>query len=440
MCLIIKYSYKGVRYKFTKKQVKKVLQVSEFYKNVLALNEELGEYKYNGCIKRIKKEVSGKTDLNKLTPNKVFKELLAANEQIFLIIIKQYEINLRKFNDYRENLKCVKRTGETIKSSIQKISPEKFEAIENYLVKNCLISPPIEPYISLIVHCFKYDSTDKIDIPIVDILNSRKGKNIERITIENAHKVITGVSVTGRIAQITQPYNGYLPVNNFVLHKENDGNILGLENIHPSISGLCVDYLSRFMCEKTRDAFNICFLGAKIVEMSYDAEQLFKKVKGLDDTSIICAAKLCGFDVAFRAGREHFKDIYHINPDQTTINNIRIMVQRSLSFFNKYGPVTKYGFTFENGGYTRTVCSGDGDFLTKDTMWDFKTISGSITSKHTLQLLMYYIMGKHSKQQIYDNISFVGFFNPRKNEILKLDINKIDKSIITQVEKNVICY
>ena len=60
-----------------------------------------------------------------------------------------------------------------------------------------------------------------------------------------------------------------------------------------------------------------------------------------------------------------------IVPDQATIANIRIMVERSLSFFKAFGPVTADGFTME-GAYTATITTGDGDFLTKDTLWDFK--------------------------------------------------------------------
>ncbi|KRK10190.1 hypothetical protein FD11_GL002144 [Ligilactobacillus pobuzihii E100301 = KCTC 13174] len=47
------------------------------------------------------------------------------------------------------------------------------------------------------------------------------------------------------------------------------------------------------------------------------------------------------------------------------------MVQLSLNFFEQYGPKKVDGFTFE-GGYTDLITSGDGDFITEDTLWDFK--------------------------------------------------------------------
>ena len=89
------------------------------------------------------------------------------------------------------------------------------------------------------------------------------------------------------------------------------------------------------------------------------------------------------------------------------------MVKRSVSFWNMYGPIIKDGFTFEPYGYTKTVDTGDGDFLTQDTLWDFKVSKAKPTNKHTLQLLMYWIMGQHSGKDEFKNISNLGIFNPR---------------------------
>ena len=66
-----------------------------------------------------------------------------------------------------------------------------------------------------------------------------------------------------------------------------------------------------------------------------------------------------------------YRPVEDIEPDGDTIENIRTMVERSLRFFNQYGPKVLDGLTFE-GGYTGYVATGDGDFLTNDTLWDFK--------------------------------------------------------------------
>ena len=247
-------------------------------------------------------------------------------------------------------------------------------------------------------------------------------------------------SVTQRIKEIKQPKGGYLNIKNFEITIFNDGIELKKENIHPSITGLAVDYLTRFIVEgDVQKAFEISILGAYIVGQLDKAAILLNYIDGLDNTSIICACKLCAYDVAFRCGPQHFNNIEHINPDSDTINNIRTMVNRSLDFIERFGPITKYGFTFE-GGYTHTVNAGDGDFLTSDTLWDFKVSKKEPSTKYTLQILIYYIMGKHSVNKYFDDIKNIGLFNPRLNKMYILNTDLINEYIIKDIEENVICY
>ena len=273
-------------------------------------------------------------------------------------------------------------------------------------------------------------------------------------------------SVTQRINEITQPKGGYLKPSEFEKILLDDDKVLGEENLHANIIGMTVDYLTRFITiredfpeepieDSLRDAFMISIQGylikTKIVkeeELKKDQENgvdivtLLYKVKGLDDESIIAACKAATYDVWFRNTPLAFtsKGAMDTNPDKQTIENIRIMVKRSISFWEKYGPITADGFTFEEKGYTKTVDSGDGDYLTEDTLWDFKVSKNAPTNKHTLQLLMYYIMGKHSKKEEYKDINKIGIFNPRLNIVYTYDMNKISKEIIKDIEDNVICY
>lgn len=115
------------------------------------------------------------------------------------------------------------------------------------------------------------------------------------------------------------------------------------------------------------------------------------------------------------------------------------MAERSLSFFKAFGPVTADGFTME-GAYTATITTGDGDFLTKDTLWDFKVTTSKPNKDHTLQLLIYYLMGRHSIHPEFQTIENLGIFNPRQNTIYQLPISEISDEIIKEVEENVIGY
>lgn len=248
-------------------------------------------------------------------------------------------------------------------------------------------------------------------------------------------------SVTQRIKQIKQPRGGYLPTKFFARTQLDDDKILNeKENVHGINTGIAVDYLTRFtLGESPKKAFAISLLGAKRIKKEATARNLLSKINGLDDKSIINACKLSGFDVCFRSTPRGYKPIEYINPDVDTIENIRIMIERSLSFFQEYGPITKSGFTFD-GGYTRTVIAGDGDFCTKDTIWDFKVSKRHINPAHSLQILMYYIMGLHSKHRFLNKIENLGFFNPRLNIVYLCPVSSISKEIISKVETEVIVY
>ena len=124
-------------------------------------------------------------------------------------------------------------------------------------------------------------------------------------------------------------------------------------------------------------------------------------------------------------------------PDDNTIGNIEIMVKRAIQFFKEYGPVVEEGFTFQ-GGYTSTVNAGDGDFITADTLWDFKVSIAEPKKEHTLQLLMYYLMGQHSIHKNLHTITHLGIFNPRLNKVYRLNISDIPSEVIKAVEKDVI--
>lgn len=85
----------------------------------------------------------------------------------------------------------------------------------------------------------------------------------------------------------------------------------------------------------------------ELVKIKENAQSILSQVKGLDDKSIICACKLSGYDVCYRAGRMRYQPVSEINPNKETIDNISIMVKRSMDFWKKYGPIVKNGFSYK---------------------------------------------------------------------------------------------
>lgn len=257
-------------------------------------------------------------------------------------------------------------------------------------------------------------------------------------------------SVTHRVKSIKQPYGGYLPRKMFKhVQLEDDHELNPEENITGSKMGMVVDYLTRLMMGATaEEAFEISLSGAKVLDKfngdsqaTEYAQMLVKNIKGLDDQSIINACRITSYDVCLRAGIEFYNpEGIYAEPDDDTIENVVTIVNRTLNFWKEYGPITKDGFTFEGGGYTPTIATGDGDYLTKDTLWDLKVAKRTFNKNYSLQILVYYLMGQHSKQTIFDSITKIGLFNPRVNEYYILDIADIPEDTIETVETDVIGY
>ena len=275
-------------------------------------------------------------------------------------------------------------------------------------------------------------------------------------------------SVTSRIQTIKQP-SRFIKISDFEMIPFDDGFTPSLdENLHPTIVGMAVDYLTRFMLgEKKETAFHISIQGAMLAEkmtkkkVSVIADRLISNITGIDKRSIVSACKLVSFDVWYRNPLDAIrsKTYKEVEPDEKTIANIAKFVSRGVAFFDRYGPIVRYGFTFEPnkgrdkdyakmkiirkghwGGYTPTIDSGDGDFLTKDTIWDIKVLTNKPKTQHALQLLVYWIMGQHSGQRVFNTVSRVGIYNPRMNVAFLLDIAKLPAETIKAVEDEVICY
>ena len=247
-------------------------------------------------------------------------------------------------------------------------------------------------------------------------------------------------TVKGRIKSIKQPKGGYLPASLFIAKQYDDGRILNpKENIHGSFVGMTVDYLTRcFMTKNLPESFEISLHGARILNefVDYAYEYALLLLANVATGDIASAVKLTAFDAVYRAG---VMDISFPSPDTATVENIKIMVQRGVNFLERCGPIVKAGFTLE-GGYTDTVVNGDGDYLTKESLIDFKVIRSNINSNYTLQLLMYYLMGLHSIHPEFKNIKYLAIFNPRKNMVYYLPTKRISESVINEVSTKVIGY
>ncbi len=115
----------------------------------------------------------------------------------------------------------------------------------------------------------------------------------------------------------------FLPPSSFEVIELNDNEELKEENVSPSIIGLTVDYMTRYIEGVVlEEAFKISIQGAKMMHYEKKAEELLNNITGLNKSSIISACRMVGFDSIFRAGPMTYKPIEEINPDENTISNI----------------------------------------------------------------------------------------------------------------------
>lgn len=249
-------------------------------------------------------------------------------------------------------------------------------------------------------------------------------------------------SVTQRIQNIRQPYNGYISPHQFAESTidDDDVNILPLDSAVKAIQGLAVDYLTRFMigCPK-EEAFSISLKGADIVSELDKAKQLLHNITGLDDNSIKNSCRLVRYDTAYRRGAGTYVESNDTVMSNSLIHNIRHLVNRCCAFLGKNGPVVMNGFTFE-GGYNNIVSSGDGDFITNTTLWDLKVSEQSLNKDWTLQIFMYYIMGIHSIHSAFRQIKYLGIYNALQNKSYQIKISDVDSSVFANICREVIGY
>lgn len=248
------------------------------------------------------------------------------------------------------------------------------------------------------------------------------------------------VSVTARVNAVKQPRGGYINPAVMKCQQLDDGSSLGEESISPSTMGMVVDYMTRFTVSgDAKKSFRISISGAIRGNYLDKAIGYLNKVVGDDDVSIQNACRLVWYDTILRTGKIPSGSPEDIHADAATCENVRIMVGRSLKFFEAFGPVVADGIGFP-GGYSKVVNSGDGDFVTKDTLWDFKVSKNPPTKENTLQLAMYYIMAKRSICDWAHGLDKIGIFNPRLNRVYILEMGTVSQEVIESIKHDVLCY
>lgn len=244
-------------------------------------------------------------------------------------------------------------------------------------------------------------------------------------------------SVFKRVQSIKQPKGEYVSAKEFSCQSLGEG-IEGLhakECYNSSFMGNAVEFLVNILtgADPFDRIHDLKFAGRK--NNIKGARLLLQTITSLDDQSIINTCRLVTL-ANFSHEVDNLGELTSKGIDKETIENIRIMVQRTLHFLDLYGPKFDEHISVGDSLY---ISDGYIDFLTKDTLWDLKTSAKGLKNKaYILQVIVYWRLGLRNQNSEFKNIKYLGFFFPRTNEVYRLDVSKIPQETIDKVENEVI--
>ncbi|GEM_PF-152658 len=252
-----------------------------------------------------------------------------------------------------------------------------------------------------------------------------------------------GMSIARRAATYPQPRYGFVPVEDLRVRRSEDRRKLAEEeSLPPWVANEIVRRLSQVeLGAAAENVFKASLAGARRLgaEALEDAQHQISLVNGVSSQSIESVHRLVAYSSLAEIGAKAYRVAIDSFADEDTLKDIRIMVQRSRSFFEENGPILRSGFDVE-GGYTDTVSSGRGDFLAEGSIWDLRAYAGPLTTTDTLRVLMYYLMGQRSVHQEFQRVVRIGVFNPRLYEARWIRVNEIQEATKYEVSSRVIGY
>lgn len=273
-------------------------------------------------------------------------------------------------------------------------------------------------------------------------------------------------SVSELVENVEQPVFGILPVNKFVKKElRQDSYVLSNKSKIPATHlGLIVDYCVKYILGvKLSDILHVEYSGyAEHIRVSairfYDSisEQALTQIYIEDERREICLSDFISkvenagtfddfvtnmfyiiqygdFIRNIRYAYNRLGETFTTELSKEELQDILIYFIRTQSWINTFDCVTPM-YKFKPFGYNSTVTSGEGDFCTDKTLWDLKVSNGNPTTKDTLQLLMYYIMAKHSGNKLYSNVDSIGVYNPKLDSTWLCNIDTVDRNTIKYVE------
>lgn len=229
-------------------------------------------------------------------------------------------------------------------------------------------------------------------------------------------------------------------------HSDNIGSLaLEDENISYTSTGTLIDFLTRMIVLNDNNALGISLRGlAEMANKQQKAGYLYKaamfktltkdtEIDELNDDVFNLGLDICAWEQAIRGGHYVSPQAY---PNETTIIHYKIMLKRAKAYLEKIGNIIRTGYVSatKNG-----LISGDGDYLSPDTLIDFKVSKFTTMQPNWVRQLFLYRVLLRDELVSPDQIKKLMIYNPRRDEGFLLDLTQINPNILdfvkTQAEK-----
>lgn len=281
-------------------------------------------------------------------------------------------------------------------------------------------------------------------------------------------------AVTDIVKSISQPHGGYLPIKDFK-EVELGGDVLSCD-IPPIIVGKTLDSILRLIVmtdkysvfhnsitgyENRVSYFANQFSGVDSAELigeqikledgKFNVYNLIERIDSLIQSydiynlcivvSLIHQYDIWQYDFGYISSRSSIassRPKYFKKKDIWVLMDLYKRLVSWLCTMLSKGIV--FDYRFYPDGYTDKVKYGVGDFICENTLFDLKCIKSKPTSYHTLQLLIYYVMGMHSNNRLYKNVRNIGIYSPILNKVWIMPVKNIPKELVHKVSSEVIGY
>ena len=274
-----------------------------------------------------------------------------------------------------------------------------------------------------------------------------------------------GCSLIERVSRVEQPDGGYLSPILMSYDVLGEG-VEGLKGLGKGLSD-CDARLSVVASAVFRlaffvylgfedDLFSASLMGATAVGEALRAGTIIEKFSEADFRNeavvnrdfVLDSLRLGFYDVCHERGAEFYGsgvsggsvggDAVAAYLSDDAVEDVTVMVERTLAFLKGYSLVRTH-YTF-SGGYTDLIRTGDGDFKSRHVLWCFRVSESGVSERDTLELLVCWRMGLHSRDSSFADVRYLGVFNPMLNRVWRIAVTEIPADVIAAVERDVIGY